>query len=581
MGGTLTAAAHRRRGDPDQREAFERGASSSLQASRMSLSTSAMDARPLRLDWSTPYQHCISSQTSLMSSAVGSSMPTVRSRMSRKVLSMCTVSATVATCAVLAACIIDVDRIGCAIRLRLARTSRSATASTGSVPGGGWVTWLASRSTCAAITPVNRCTFDGKYRYRVPIATPAAFATSCICTRSSGFSAPIRDAARRMRRRRSCCSGEVGSAESRPAAILATVVSPPGRFLARHMQVSAVLTPNNIRSPRQSREPDADQWDRASPGPRAASSVCARRIPRAGGRHVTWDDEYDVVVAGSGAGAMAGALAAASAGLRTAVLEKTGLLGGTSAYSGAAIWLPGTRVQERAGLGDSAESARTYLRALLGDDGAAHREAFLETAPGLVDFLEADPAIEFEFQPFPDYFAAPGRLDMGRSFVPLPLPVERLGDRAALVRPPVDRDRTGRGHSAGPMAQGRALIGRLLLALDATGNGDVRTGTALTGLSTSADGRVVGVEARTAGGTVRLRARRGVLLAAGGFESSAALRARHGVPGGADRTMAPAGANTGDAIEAAVRIGAAAGRLDQAWFCPGLLTPGGQPAFTL
>ncbi|HLV74804.1 MAG TPA: FAD-dependent oxidoreductase [Vulgatibacteraceae bacterium] len=296
---------------------------------------------------------------------------------------------------------------------------------------------------------------------------------------------------------------------------------------------------------------------------------------------MTWDDEYDVVVAGSGAGAMAGALAAASAGLRTAVLEKTGLLGGTSAYSGAAIWLPGTRVQERAGIGDSAESARTYLRALLGDDGAAHREAFLETAPELVDFLEADPAIEFEFQPFPDYFAAPGRLDMGRSFVPLPLPVERLGDRAALVRPPVDRDRAGRGHSAGPLAQGRALIGRLLLALDATGNGDVRTGTALTGLSTSADGRVVGVEARTAGGTVRLRARRGVLLAAGGFESSAALRARHGVPGGADRTMAPDGANTGDAIEAAVRIGAAAGRLDQAWFCPGLLTPGGLPAFTL
>src|SRR5690606_34835772 len=74
-----------------------------------------------------------------------------------------------------------------------------------------------------------------------------------------------------------------------------------------------------------------------------------------------WDDEYDVVVAGSGAGAMTGALAAASAGLRTAVLEKTGVLGGTSAYSGSAIWLPGTRVQERAGIADSAESARAYL----------------------------------------------------------------------------------------------------------------------------------------------------------------------------------------------------------------------------
>jgi 3-oxosteroid 1-dehydrogenase len=290
-----------------------------------------------------------------------------------------------------------------------------------------------------------------------------------------------------------------------------------------------------------------------------------------------WDDEYDVVVAGSGAGAMAGALTAASNGLRTAVLEKTRLLGGTSAYSGSAIWLPGTRVQERAGIGDSTGAARAYLRALLGEDGAAHREAFLETAPELVDFLEKDPAIEFEFRPFPDYFDAPGRLDMGRSFVPVDLPVERLGELARLVRPPVDRDRTGRGHSTSkPMTQGRSLIGRLLLAFTATGNGGVRTETPLTGLIME-DGRVAGVAA----GGLRLRASRGVLLAAGGFESSAALRAEHGVPGGADWTMAPAGANTGDAVEAAVRAGASTGLLDQAWFCPGLLTPDGRPAFTL
>jgi 3-oxosteroid 1-dehydrogenase len=308
----------------------------------------------------------------------------------------------------------------------------------------------------------------------------------------------------------------------------------------------------------------------------------------------SWDDEYDVVVAGSGAGAMAGALAAASGGLRTAVLEKTRVLGGTSAYSGSAIWLPGTRVQERAGIGDSTESARAYLRALIGDGTAAHREAFLETAPELVDFLERDPAIEFEFQPFPDYFDAPGRMDMGRSFVPLPLPAERLGELAGLVRPPVDRDRAGRGHSASkPLMQGRALIGRLLLAITVTGNGDVRTGTALTGLVTedgrgtegsgiAEDGRrVTGVVAATADGPVRIRARRGVLLAAGGFESSAALRGERGVPGAAGWTMAPDGANTGDAIAAAVAAGASTGLLDQAWFCPGVLTPDGLPAFTL
>ncbi len=127
------------------------------------------------------------------------------------------------------------------------------------------------------------------------------------------------------------------------------------------------------------------------------------------------------------------------------------------------------------------------------------------------------------------------------------------------------------------MAQGRSLIGRLLLAFTATGNGVVRTETPLTGLIVE-DGRVVGVEA----GSLRLRASRGVLLAAvSGFESSAGLRASRDVPGGADWTMAPDGANTGDAIEAAAKIGASTGLLDQAWFCPGLLTPDGRPAFTL
>ena len=77
--------------------------------------------------------------------------------------------------------------------------------------------------------------------------------------------------------------------------------------------------------------------------------------------------EFDVIVVGSGGGALAGAYSAAAAGLRTVVLEKTGLFGGTSSYSGGAMWLPGTTVQERAGLGDSTDAARTYLAAVLGD----------------------------------------------------------------------------------------------------------------------------------------------------------------------------------------------------------------------
>lgn len=294
-----------------------------------------------------------------------------------------------------------------------------------------------------------------------------------------------------------------------------------------------------------------------------------------------WDATHDVIVVGSGAGAMTGALMAAGDGLDTVVLERTALLGGTSAYSGAACWLPGTQVQERAGLGDSTEAAGAYLRALTDDAEAPRRDAFLRHAPELVARLERDPAIEFEWRAFPDYVPAPGRVDAGRSFVPLDLDPELLGELLPLVRPAVDRDRAGKGHPAGaPLSQGRALIGRLLLAVTRTGNARFRTEHHVTGLVTE-DGRVTGVEARTPHGAVRVRARRGVLLAAGGFEGDDPLRAEHGAPGRAAWTMAPRGANTGELLRAAVAAGAATTLMDEAWWCPGTELPDGSAAFTL
>lgn len=294
----------------------------------------------------------------------------------------------------------------------------------------------------------------------------------------------------------------------------------------------------------------------------------------------TWDTNCDVVVVGSGAGAMSGAVTAASLGQRTLVLERTEVLGGTSAYSGASVWLPGSRVQERAGIGDTTESARTYLKALLGDRDRDRREAFLETAPEVVETLERDPAIEFEWRPFPEYFDLPGRKETGRSLNPLDLPPQRLGDLVHLVRPEVGRDRAGRSHPDAPLTAGRALIGRLLLALTHTGVGQVRTGVRVTELVVE-DGRVVGVVGQASGGPVRVRAEHGVLLAAGGFEGDAAMRAKNGVPGSSEWTMAPRGANTGDVIRAAVAIGADTDLMDEAWWCPGLRLADGSAAFTL
>ena len=289
-----------------------------------------------------------------------------------------------------------------------------------------------------------------------------------------------------------------------------------------------------------------------------------------------------MVVVGSGGAAMTGAWLAAEAGLSTAVVEKTGQLGGTSAYSGGACWLPGSAVQQRTGLADSTESARTYLRAVLGDRAEAEHarvEAFLERAGTLVDELESDPAGEFEWVPFPEYFPAPGRVEFGRSIQPASLARDQLpAEVAERVRPPVERDRAGRPGRR-TLSGGQALIARLLTAFLREG-GVVLDRHAVVDL-VEEQGRVVGVDATAEHGPVRIGARRGVLLASGGFEANAALRDKHGVPGDPAWTMAPAGTNTGEPIEAATRLGAATRWLDQGWFCPGLAQPDGGGSFTL
>ena len=289
--------------------------------------------------------------------------------------------------------------------------------------------------------------------------------------------------------------------------------------------------------------------------------------------------EYDVVVVGSGGGAMTGAFLAQKAGLSTAVVEKTSLLGGTSAYSGGACWLPGSAVQQRAGIADSTESAREYLRAILVEPDETRIEAFLAHAPELVAELEADPALDFEWLPFPEYYDAPGRVSFGRSIQPTNV---KRGDLppevGALVRPPVERDRLGEG-GRNTLSGGQALIARLLDGFRREG-GTVLTELPVTGLVLDGD-RVGGVAAMTPEGPIEIRARRGVLLAAGGFEGNAALREEHGVPGDVAWTMAPAGTNTGEPIEAAAAIGAATDYRGVGWFCPGLEQPDGGGSFTL
>lgn len=290
------------------------------------------------------------------------------------------------------------------------------------------------------------------------------------------------------------------------------------------------------------------------------------------------DDRYDVIVVGSGAG-LIGAYAAASRGLRTLVVEKTGYLGGTTALSGAGIWLPGNAAGERAGVEDSPEAARPYLDAIVGDDApAALREAFLQAGPRMIDELERNDRFRwFEWRGVPDYFEGrPGSSATGRTIFPPELRRAELGNLAALIRPPLWTERWGAPLEP-VMVGGQALIGRALLAYLETGYGSVRVDTALEGLVVE-DGRVVGIEAVSEGERVTLRADRGVILAAGGYERNGELRRRHQPEVGDEWTQGCEG-NTGDALLAGMAIGAATDLLDESWFAPGLVVPDTRPVF--
>jgi 3-oxosteroid 1-dehydrogenase len=294
----------------------------------------------------------------------------------------------------------------------------------------------------------------------------------------------------------------------------------------------------------------------------------------------TNEETYDIVVVGSGGGGLVGAYVAASRGLRTLVIEKTGLVGGTTAYSGAGLWFPGSAPIVRAGVEDDVEDARTYLREVVSDSSRERlQDAYLEAGARLIDELEKNPWFQsFVHGPVPDYFpSAPGASVSGRTIFPPEIPVADLGAHAPLVRGPIPAERWG--VDQGPVLNGgRALIGRALAAFLETGNGSLRVDTALDGLVVE-DGRVVGVDAVSDGERVTFRATRGVLLAAGGFERNAELRAKYQpIPLTGEWSNGAPG-NTGDALQAGIAIGADTDLLDESWYVPGLVQPDGLPVF--
>lgn len=325
-----------------------------------------------------------------------------------------------------------------------------------------------------------------------------------------------------------------------------------------------------------------------------------------------WDHEVDFLVVGSGCGGLTGALAGADRGLDTLIIEKATVYGGTTALSGGNIWIPNNPTLTREGLADSREDVRRYLDAVVGDTvPSANLDAFIDNGPQTMEFLE-NTSRHMRFQwctGYSDYHPEqPGGRAAGRTIEPLPFDLKELGEDEKLLRPGalatpaglyitskefaklnmVVRTWAGRRAALGTgwravkslilrrhmETLGQALIGRLRLAVKEAGV-PLWLGTPMQSLVTDDSGAVVGVVAERGGVPVRIRARKGVLLASGGFEQGEQMRKQYLREGGKENYSAGAVDNTGDGIVAGEQVGAALDLMDDAWWMPSFQRPDG------
>ncbi len=297
-----------------------------------------------------------------------------------------------------------------------------------------------------------------------------------------------------------------------------------------------------------------------------------------------------VVVIGSGAAGLAAALSAREQGAEVTLLERSAVVGGTTALSGGVAWLPANHRAAELGIADSAAEARDYMRSLaIGDVNQGLVNTFVDDAARVGRHLEQT-GLRWHALPYPDYHAerSGGKLG-GRPLEPGPVvpdpaiaPLLREAPNvlgpvtyAELADGRVNRAEVEERRARGVVTLGRALVAALLGALVRAG-GEVRTRARARRLIVSR-GEVVGVG--TNHGEVPGR----VILAGGGFERDPALvRAFLRGP-----MTAPAGVAEcdGDCLRMAMSVGVALGNMSEAWWCPALGVPGeevdGAPLFRL
>jgi succinate dehydrogenase/fumarate reductase flavoprotein subunit len=307
--------------------------------------------------------------------------------------------------------------------------------------------------------------------------------------------------------------------------------------------------------------------------------------------------ECDLLVVGSGAAGLSGAVTAAYHGLKVIVAEKAPVLGGATAWSGGWLWAPLNPLSQADGIVEDLDAPRTYLKHALGEDYDEPRvEALLEHSRRMVAFFEKHTSLQFVSGTWIADIQGdlPGAGTGGRSVGPKPINARRLPKALRdRLRPQLyETSFLGMGIMAGPdlqkflhattsvrgfahaawrvafhvldllthrrgmqLVNGTALVARLAKSADDLGV-PLWTSSPVTALLTE-DGRVAGAVVVTPQGRRTIRARRGVLLAAGGFPHDVNRRRElfPRTPTGREHwTLAPE-TTTGDGIDLAESVG--------------------------
>jgi succinate dehydrogenase/fumarate reductase flavoprotein subunit len=326
------------------------------------------------------------------------------------------------------------------------------------------------------------------------------------------------------------------------------------------------------------------------------------------GRHL----DCDLLVVGGGAAGLTGAVTAAYHGLKVVVAEKAPVLGGATSWSGGWMWVPLNPLSRADGIIEDIDEPRTYLKHALGENYDEPRvEALLDNGPHMVGFFENHTALQFVSGSWIADIQGdlPGAGTGGRSVGPKPINMRRIKKSLRTkLRPQLyETSLLGMGIMAGPdlqaflhattsvkglfhagwrvmfhlfdlvtnrrgmqLVNGTALIARLAKSADDLG---VRmlTETPVRRLLTD-DGAVTGAVLDGPDGEITVRARRGVLLAAGGFPNDIKRRAElfPRTPTGREHwTLAPTEA-TGDGVSLGESAG---GRLDTSLASPAAWCP--------